>query len=84
MQDQYAKSQSALAESKRLVLEKYNMFEYIAALCDTLNPDAPKESVTLRPCHSTDDWHNCWNYMVGRTYFNLKMKAINLVHGHSL
>lgn len=82
--DTYSQAQTALMQSKNLVLDKFNMFEYIAALCDTLNPDAPKKDVRLVPCRSTDDVHNLWNYTVARTYYNLKMKAINLFHGRSL
>lgn len=82
--DTYAKASDALAESKRLVLDKYNMFEYIASLCDTLNPDAPKQSVTLNPCHSMDDLHNVWNYTVMRGLFKLKMQLINCFCGNNL
>ena len=80
----YEKAQKSLEESKNLVLDKYNMFEYIASLCDTLNPDAKKEQVTLKPCRSGADLHNFWNYTVMRGLFKLKMKAINLFCGNSL
>ena len=74
--DTYTKAREALAESKRLVLDKYNMFEYIASLCDTLNPDAPRENVTLKPCHSMHEIHNFWNYLVVRAYYKLKMRLL--------
>ena len=82
--DTYEKAQDALAESKNLVLDKYNMFEYIASLCDTLNPKAEKKMVTLKPCRSGADIHNFWNYTVMRGLFKLKMKAINLLCGNTL
>lgn len=82
--DTYDKAREALEESKRLVLDKYNMFEYIASLCDTLRPDAPKQQVTLRPCHSMDSPYNVWNYVVLRAFFKLKMKVIDLFCGNNL
>lgn len=83
-EETFEKSQAAIAESKRLVLDKYNMFEYIASLCDTLNPNAEKQEVTLEPCHSSEDIHNFWNYTVMRGLFKLKMKLINLFCGNNL
>ena len=50
------------------------MFEYIAMLCDQLDANAPKEQVTIQPCHSMDDWHNFVNYTFKRNFFKLKMK----------
>lgn len=83
-EDTYSKSQEALAESKRLVLDKFNMFEYIASLCDTLNPEAPRKEVTLKPCHSMHEIHNFWNYLVVRAYYKLKMRIIDAVCGNRL
>jgi hypothetical protein len=65
----YEQAVPALHICKERMLDEYNMFEYIARLCDQLNPDAPKEAVTLRPCHSMDSPHNAWNYMVKRNYY---------------
>ena len=79
--DLYEQRIKALEESKNLVLDKYNMFEYIAALCDTMNPDAPKKLVELTPCHSMDDIHNIWNYTVVRNAYKLKMAIGNLING---
>ncbi len=75
-EDTYEKALPALADARRLVLDKYNMFDYIAALCDTLDPNAPKEQVTLKACHSASDWHNLWQYTFGRTYYKMKFKAL--------
>ena len=41
----FEKSQDFLQTSKDLVLDKYNMFEHIASICDKLNPNAPKTQV---------------------------------------
>lgn len=48
-EDRYEQSVHKLAEAKDLVLDKYNIIEMIAALCDTLNPNAPKEKITIMP-----------------------------------
>ena len=66
----------ALEEAKRRVLDEYNMFEYVARLCDRLNPTALKQDMTLQPCHSSGDWHNLYNYIVTRNFFKMKMKLL--------
>lgn len=71
---------AALEEAKRRVLGPYNIFETIAALCDRLNPAAPKQSVTLRPCRSMDDWHNVWHYVVTQPLFKLRMRLTGGTH----
>lgn len=76
----YEQSLPALEEAKTLVLDKYNLFEHIARLCDTLNPEAPKEEVTLKPCASSLDWHNFFNYTFGRSYYKAEMKVYKLFH----
>ncbi len=73
-EDRGAKAAAALAEAKRLVLDKYNLFEYVAGLCDRLDPNAPRSEVTLRPCHSSRDWRNLYHYTIGHNLFKLKMK----------
>ena len=74
--DTYGHSMEALTEARRRVLDEYNMFDYIASLCDTLNPAAPKQQVTLQACHSASDWHNLLQYSFGRTYYKMKFKLI--------
>lgn len=81
--DLYAKSKEILAESKDLALNKYNMFDYIASLCETLDPSRPKELVTLEPCHAMHDWHNLYNYTLGRNIFKVKQKIRTLFKGSS-
>ena len=73
-QHRYEQSVDALELCKQKMLDEWNMFEFIANLCDTLNPDAPKTPITLHPCHSMDDWHNVLNYTLKRNYFKLKQK----------
>lgn len=65
-----------LEEARRRVLDEYNMFDYIAKLCDTLDPEAQKEEVTLQPCRSSSDWHNLFQYLIGRSYYKIKFKLI--------
>lgn len=69
---------AALAEAKRKVMDEYNLFERIAKFCDTLRPDAPKELVTLKPCHSIADFHNVWHYMLTRHYWQWRLKLSGL------
>ena len=78
--EKYEKSIDALKEAKNLVLDKYNMYEYIASLCDTLNPDAKKEDVEIQPCKSTLDVRNFVNYMFLRSYYKTEMKIYRLFH----
>ncbi|NDW10294.1 glycosyltransferase family 10 domain-containing protein [Dysgonomonas sp. 520] len=71
----YEQRIKALENSKERVLEEYNMFNYIASLCDRLNPSLPKKEVTLQPCHTMSNWHNFYNYTIGRNIFKLKQKV---------
>ncbi len=80
-EDRYAGSGAVLDMCKHKVLDEYNMFEYAAALCDRLDPDAPKREVTIRPCHSMHDWHNFYNYTFGWQYYKMKMKVHNVFCG---
>ena len=67
----YEQRQPVLAQCKQRVLNEYNMFEYTARLCDTLNPDAPKREVTLSPCRSGLNAENFLNYTFKRNYYEL-------------
>lgn len=75
--DTYESHVDILSQCKELCLNKYNMFEYIASLCDTLDPTLPKTDVTIQPCHSGDSYINLWRYMVTRTYYKWKNKIVN-------
>ena len=72
--DRYKQSHSALLEAKRLMLDKYNMFEYIADICRGMDPSLPKRDVTIMPCRSSQDWRNLWRYTIGRKWYELKWK----------
>ncbi|MBR7017525.1 MAG: hypothetical protein IKH99_01615 [Prevotella sp.] len=82
--NRYEQSVDALAESKRRVLNEYNMFEYVARLCDTLNPEAPKKEVTIHPCHSGLAWENFINYTFKRHYYETLTKIHYQIHGNAL
>ena len=73
-QNRYEQSRKALSEAKQLMLDKYNMFEYIVSLCDTLDASVPKQEVTIMPCRSSQDFRNFWRYSVGRKWYELKYK----------
>lgn len=73
-EDRFAKSQEALVQSKHLVLSDYNMFNFIANLCEQLDAHASKETVTLKAAHDFFDFHNLYLHTLGRTFFKLKSK----------
>lgn len=73
-----------LEECRRLVLEDYNMFNYLARCLDRLNPDAPKKRVVIEPCNSMHDLHNIYIYVVKRNLFKLKKAVKGLFKGKSV
>lgn len=73
-EDRYSKSAGVLRTCKDRMLDEYNMFEFIADFCDGLDATLPKRNVAINPCHSSADFHNLWNYTVGRSYYNLKSR----------
>ncbi len=75
--DAYSKSMATLHECKRLCMDKYNMFEYIASLCDSMDPSLQKKDVTIMPCKSSDNLINLWHYTVTRSYYKLKNQIVN-------
>ncbi|MDO4496489.1 MAG: glycosyltransferase family 10, partial [Bacteroidales bacterium] len=77
--ERFEQALPALEEARQLVLNKYNMFDYIASLCDTLNPNLPKEQVVIKACKSSADWHNLWAYTIGRSYYKLKFKLLEKI-----
>lgn len=68
----YEERVSALHEAKNLVLGEYNMFDYIASLCDRLNPTLEKCQTTIRPCRTMLNWSNFYNYNISRNLFKFK------------
>lgn len=62
-----------LAQCRDLVLDRYNMFEMIARLCDDLDAHAAKEQVRIKPCRSMQEWHNFCNYTFLRSFYKMKL-----------
>lgn len=80
-EDRYSQSKEALHEAKQKMLDEYNMFEYIARLCDQLDPSRPKQDVTILPCRSSQEWHNFCRYTFGRKWYETKWKLISFFNG---
>ncbi|WP_027449961.1 glycosyltransferase family 10 domain-containing protein [Xylanibacter brevis] len=80
----YEQSVAALDAMKQRVLGEYNMFEYVARLCDQMNPDAPKQTVTIHPCKSGMDWRNMVHYAFSQNYYKLQTKLHFLRYGNQL
>lgn len=70
--DDYERHVPALEESKRRVLGRYNLFEEIAAACDSLDPEAPRETFELRPASAFFDLHNLYLHTLGNGLFKLR------------
>lgn len=67
-------SAKEMQECRRLVLDDYNMFYLIARQLDALDADAPKQDITLQPCHSMHSWRNFWHYTFQYSYYKVKYK----------
>jgi hypothetical protein len=80
----YEQSQQLLASCKQMVLGPYNMFEYVARLCDQMNPAAKKQQVTIHPCRSGLDWENFVNYSFKQNYYKIRTKLHYLKYGNKL
>ena len=82
-EDTFEQKRADLKECKMKVLKEYNMFDYVATLCDRMNPALPKKMMTINPCRSTDDWHNVYNYMIKISLFKWKQKIKEIFKGKS-
>ena len=80
----YAEHSAALKEAKRQVLDDYNLFNYLAAILDTMNPDLPKQNVMLKPAKTMADWHNFYLNVIGRNMFKMKNALRGIVNGKSV
>jgi hypothetical protein len=80
----YEQSVNVLSNCKQRVLGEYNMFEYVARLCDQLNPNAPKQQVTIHPCKSGTSWENFLNYTFCHNYYKFITQLHFLRHGNKL
>lgn len=61
-----------LMECRDKMLNEYNMFEFIARFCSSLDASLPKHDVTIDPCRSAGNLHNMWRYTVERKYYTMK------------
>jgi hypothetical protein len=82
-EDTYEKKHAYVKESKMKVLKEYNMFDYVAALCDRMNPELPKKIVTINKCQSSYDWRNLYNYVIKHSLFKWKYRIKQIFKGES-
>jgi len=68
--DLYTRRQQAMQQARSLVLDRYNLFNCLAGICDTISDDSPGSTV-LSPASKFFSWHNFWLYSVGRSYYKL-------------
>ena len=83
-EDRYEKSIDVLKACKHKILNEYNIFDYIAKLCDSLDANSPKSDVVIQPCVSVLNKRNFIHYTVKRNYFKLKRKMTDYFVGHKL
>lgn len=82
-EDTFEKKRDVLKDCKGMVLQEYNMFDYVAMLCDQMDASLPKKEVSIKPCRSIDDWNNVYNYTITKSAFKLKRKLTELIRGKS-
>ncbi len=75
--DRYEKSKEILTACKNKVLDEYNIFDYAAKICDTLNPELQKKEVVIKPCVSVRNSHNFLNYTFKRHYYKFKKRFLD-------
>jgi len=80
----FEQSTALLADCKMKVLDKYNMFEYAANLCDTMDANAPKQAVTIQPCKTGLELENLFNYNLKRHYYEFLTKLHYWSNGNVL
>lgn len=80
----YNRHKSVLNDCKQKVLGEFNMFNFIASICDTMNPNAPKQRVEIKPCRSLQSPNNLYNYFIRRNMFKMKQYIKNAIHGKSI
>lgn len=82
--DAYEKSKPLLEKSKELVLEDYNLFNYLASIMDGMDPTLPRREVTIKHANSMHDLHNVYNYVVKRNLFKIGRFFHRLFHKNSM
>lgn len=81
---EYEKSRDLLDLCREMILERYNMFDFIAACCDKLDPLRPKSEVTLKPAVTLLDWHNIYLYTVYHNFYKWKHALRKRFRGKSV
>lgn len=76
--DAYEAAKPLLKDCKELVLEDYNMFNYIASCLDKLDPTLPKKQITVKPANSMHSLHNVYNYLIKRNLFKFQRAVAKL------
>lgn len=67
-QDLINKNREKLIEARDLILDKYNIFNVVADICDSLDPNAPKEDIYLRHELGFKNWNKV-STMLKRYYY---------------
>lgn len=77
----YEKRKAELEKSKELVLDKYNMFNFIAQTCKDIESKeagisvpSPDAGTLINPASKYFSWHNLYLYTIGRNYYKLISK----------
>lgn len=69
--DLYTERQQELAVSKQLVLDKYNMFNFIAKICRGIGDTKEARPTLINPASKYFSWHNWYLYTIGRNYYKM-------------
>ena len=80
----YEEARDTLKECKELVLEDYNMFNYLAGILDRMDPTLPRRSITVKPAKSMHSLHNIYNYIIKRNIFKLKRSIAKMFRKDTL
>ena len=83
-EDTFEQKQAYLKDAKIKAVTEYNMFDYVASLCDQMDAELPKKMVTINKCNSSEDYHNLYNYLIKHSLFKLKQKIKEVFKGKSL
>ncbi len=82
--NEFEKQHETLKYCKNLVLDDYNMFNLIASYCDSLDPNLPKQKVTLQPATSAFDWRNIYRQIIERNVLTIRKMVKFIFRGKSI
>jgi hypothetical protein len=72
-QKTFEQRQDTLAQCKEWVMGRYNLFDYVAAICEEMPADDnPGQRTTFRPTSHFFNAHNLYLQTVGRNWFKMK------------